>query len=58
MEEEKRAKRQKDQDKKNFQKIGKQAMTRSKKPVVKKNKQVTKELTEEEKDMIKYLQMQ
>lgn len=56
--EEKQRKRQAEKEGRNFVKSGKNIMSRSNKPAVHRVKEVTKELTEEEKDRKKYLQMQ
>lgn len=53
--EEKRRQKQEEKDKKQFVKTGKQPMTRSDKPVVKRVKEIKKVLTDEQVDLRKYL---
>lgn len=56
--EEKQKKRQEEKERKNFVRVGKPSMARSNKPFVQKKKEDKKELTEEEMDRLKYLEMQ
>ena len=56
--EKKQAKRKEEKQGTKFAKTGKVAMSRSEKPVVQRKKEEVKKLTQEEEDMIKYLEMQ
>ena len=55
--EEKRRLKQEEKDKKQFIKTGKNPMTRSEKPVVKRVKEVKRVLTDEQIDLKKYLEV-
>jgi hypothetical protein len=54
----KQAKRKEEKQGSKFVRIGKGIMKRSDKPFIQRKKEETKKLTQEEEDMLKYLEMQ